>query len=63
VARTKVLAFVISAAVSGLAGALLAHQTQFITPESFGLALSLQLVLMVFIGGMGSLRGAILGAC
>lgn len=62
VARTKVLAFVISAAVSGLAGALLAHQTQFITPESFGLALSLQLVLMVFIGGMGSLRGAILGA-
>jgi branched-chain amino acid transport system permease protein len=62
VARTKVLAFVISAAVSGLAGALLAHQTQFITPESFGLALSLQLVLMVFIGGMGSLRGAIFGA-
>ncbi len=62
VARTKVLAFVISATVSGVAGALLAHQTQFITPEGFGLALSLQLVLMVFIGGMGSLRGAILGA-
>ena len=62
VARTKVLAFVISATVSGVAGALLAHQTQFITPEGFGLALSLQLVLMVFIGGMGSLRGAIFGA-
>ena len=62
VARTKVLAFVISASVSGVAGALLAHQTQFITPEGFGLALSLQLVLMVFIGGMGSLRGAIFGA-
>lgn len=62
VARTKVMAFVISAAVSGVAGALLAHQTQFITPEGFGLALSLQLVLMVFIGGLGSLRGAILGA-
>jgi branched-chain amino acid transport system permease protein len=62
VARTKVLAFVISAAVSGIAGGLLAHQTQFITPEGFGLALSLQLVLMVFIGGLGSLRGAILGA-
>jgi branched-chain amino acid transport system permease protein len=62
VARTKVLAFVISATVSGLAGALLAHQTQFLTPEGFGLALSLQLVLMVFIGGLGSLRGAIFGA-
>ncbi|MBI5278343.1 MAG: branched-chain amino acid ABC transporter permease [Burkholderiales bacterium] len=62
VARTKVLAFVVSAATCGAAGALLAHQTQFITPESFGLALSLQLVLMVFIGGLGSLRGALLGA-
>ena len=62
VARYKVLAFVISAVISGFAGGLLAHQTQFITPEGFGLSLSLQLVLMVFIGGMGSLRGAILGA-
>ncbi|MET3918746.1 branched-chain amino acid transport system permease protein [Variovorax sp. OAS795] len=62
VARTKVLAFSLSAACSGLAGALLAHQMQHITPEAFGLALSLQLVLMVFIGGLGSLRGAILGA-
>ena len=62
VARTKVLAFCLSAGTSGLAGALLAHQMQHITPEAFGLALSLQLVLMVFIGGLGSLRGAILGA-
>lgn len=62
VARTKVLAFGLSAGICGLAGALLAHHTQYITPESFGLALSLQLLLMVFIGGMGSLRGAILGA-
>lgn len=62
VARTKVLAFALSAGICGLAGALLSHHTQYITPEAFGLALSLQLVLMVFIGGMGSLRGAILGA-
>lgn len=62
VARTKVIAFSLSAGISGLAGALLAHQMQHITPEAFGLALSLQLVLMVFIGGLGSLRGAILGA-
>lgn len=62
VARTKILAFGLSAGICGIAGALLAHQTQYITPETFGLALSLQLVLMVFIGGLGSLRGAILGA-
>ena len=61
-ATYKVSAFVTSAAVCGLAGGLLAHQIQFITPEAFGLSLSLQLMMMVFIGGMGSLRGALLGA-
>lgn len=62
VAACKLSAFVVSAAVCGLAGGLLAHQTQFITPDAFGLPLSLQLMMMVFVGGMGSLRGAILGA-
>jgi branched-chain amino acid transport system permease protein len=62
VARAKILAFGLSAAICGIAGALLAHHTQYITPETFNLALSLQLVLMVFVGGLGSLRGAILGA-
>ena len=61
-ATHKVSAFVMSAAVCGLAGGLLAHHIQFLTPEVFGLALSLQLMMMVFIGGMGSLRGALLGA-
>jgi branched-chain amino acid transport system permease protein len=58
----KVLAFVISAMVTGLGGALLAHKTGYLTPEGFGLILSLELVLMVTIGGLGSLRGAIMGA-
>lgn len=62
VAGYKVFAFVISAALCGIAGALLAHQVQYLTPEAFSLMLSLQLVLMVVIGGLGSLRGAILGA-
>lgn len=62
VAGYKVLAFVISAAVTGLAGALFAHHVQFLTPEGLGLDFSLQLVLMVVIGGLGSIRGAILGA-
>lgn len=62
VAGYKVLAFVVSAVVTGLGGALLAHHVGFLTPEGFGLILSLELVLMVTIGGLGSLRGAILGA-
>lgn len=62
VAGYKVLAFVVSAMVTGLAGALLAHQVRFLTPDGFGLIVSLELVLMVTIGGLGSLRGALLGA-
>jgi branched-chain amino acid transport system permease protein len=62
VAGHKVLAFVISAAVTGFAGALMAHHVRHLTPEGFSLLLSLELVLMVTIGGLGSLRGAVLGA-
>ena len=58
----KVQAFALSAAITGLAGALLAHQTKYLTPDGFGLMLSMQLVLAVVIGGLGSLRGAVLGA-
>jgi branched-chain amino acid transport system permease protein len=58
----KVLAFAISAAITGLAGALFAHHVRYLTPDGFSLILSLELVLMVVIGGLGSLRGAILGA-
>ena len=52
VAGYKVLAFVISAMVTGLGGALLAHHVRFLTPEGFGLIMSLELVLMVTIGGL-----------
>lgn len=58
----KIGAFVLSSGVLGLAGTLMAHHVQHLTPEGFGLILSLELVLMVVIGGLGSLRGAILGA-
>ena len=62
VARIKVAAFAASASVTGLAGALLAHHLKYLTPDAFTLLLSMELVLMVVIGGLGSLRGAILGA-
>ncbi len=58
----KASAFALSAAITGLAGALLAHHIKYLTPDGFTLILSLELVLMVVIGGLGSLRGAILGA-
>lgn len=58
----KASAFALSAGVTGLAGALLAHHIKYLTPDGFTLLLSLELVLMVVIGGLGSLRGAILGA-
>ncbi len=60
--RVKAGAFALSAGVTGLAGALLAHHLKYLTPDGFTLLLSLELVLMVVIGGLGSLRGAVLGA-
>ncbi len=62
VGRVKVIAFAVSAGVTGLAGSLLAHHTKYLTPDAFTLILSMELVLMVVIGGLGSLRGALLGA-
>ena len=62
VRAVKVTAFAASAGITGVAGALIAHQLQYLTPDGFTLLLSLELVLMVVIGGVGSLRGAILGA-
>ena len=62
VSRVKVTAFALSAGVTGLAGGLLAHHTKYLSPDAFTLMLSIELVLMVVIGGLGSLRGAVLGA-
>jgi branched-chain amino acid transport system permease protein len=61
-ARYKTTSFALSAAITGLAGALYAHKLQFISPEQFGIVLSIELAMMIFIGGIGSLHGAIYGA-
>jgi branched-chain amino acid transport system permease protein len=58
----KTLAFGISAAYAGVAGSLLAIATSFINPDSFGLSLSLALLVGVVIGGLGLNFGAVLGA-
>ncbi|MGH7003527.1 MAG: branched-chain amino acid ABC transporter permease, partial [Alphaproteobacteria bacterium] len=61
-ARTKTTAFALSAAIAGLAGALYAHKISTLTAESFNVLLSLELLMMVVVGGMGSIKGAVLGA-
>ena len=62
VARTQVLAFVISSATAGLAGGLLAVLQNNAQPGQFSLNISLYLFLAIIIGGLGSLTGAIWGA-
>jgi len=59
---TKLLAFAIGAAFSGLAGALFASKLTSIFPHSFKLEISINVLVLIIIGGMGSLLGALLGA-
>jgi branched-chain amino acid transport system permease protein len=61
-ARTKTLSFALSAALTGIGGALYAHKVSFISPEQFTLLVSIELVTIVILGGVGSLHGAVLGA-
>ena len=62
VARTKVLAFICSAFLAGIAGGIYAFLAGFVAPEDFGIDTSLLYFAMVIIGGMGSIPGAIGGA-
>ena len=61
-ARYKTLSFALSAALAGVAGALYAHKLQFISPDQFNILQSIDLLLMIVIGGLGSVHGAFLGA-
>ncbi|MCG8692312.1 MAG: branched-chain amino acid ABC transporter permease, partial [Minwuiales bacterium] len=61
-AWTKTIAFAVSAGITGLAGALFGHFVQHLAPDSFAILLSIQLLLLVVVGGVGSLHGAIYGA-
>lgn len=62
VARTQVLAFVVSAACAGLAGGLLALTLGTAAPGSFQFSLSVTLLAAAVLGGLGSLTGALWGA-
>jgi branched-chain amino acid transport system permease protein len=60
--QVKVLTFVFSAFLAGVAGGLFAHELQFINPRSFTILKSTDMLVMVYLGGIGSLGGSILGA-
>jgi branched-chain amino acid transport system permease protein len=60
--RYKLAAFVIAGAVAGLAGALLTNQTEYLTPSYMHWTRSGDIMVMVILGGMGTLFGPVLGA-
>jgi branched-chain amino acid transport system permease protein len=62
IAAYKTLAFGLSCFITGLAGALLAHFLTFFNYEAFLVIISIQLLLMVTVGGLGSIHGAFFGA-
>lgn len=62
VAWFKILAFAISGGITGLAGALFSHKLMYMTPDVFNFLLSVQLLMMVVVGGLGTVHGAIYGA-
>lgn len=61
-ARYKSLSFALSAALAGIGGALYAHKLRFIAPDQFSLQQSIDLLLLIVIGGLGSVHGVFLGA-
>ena len=61
--RLKLLAFVVSGAITGLAGALYADLNRFVSPTMFDWHLSGELIVLIVIGGVGRLIGPVIGAC
>ena len=60
--RYKVLAFSVGAAFAGIAGGLFAHHQMFIDPRSFTFQRSIEILVMVVFGGLGSITGSIVAA-
>jgi branched-chain amino acid transport system permease protein len=60
--RTRLLAFAVSAFFAGAAGSLWAHQITAITPSSFSFLITFNVVVMLIVGGMGSISGSVIGA-
>lgn len=61
-ARAKVMVFVLSAVFASIAGSLYAHYVNFVNPDPFGFAFSIELMLMVIVGGAATVWGPVIGA-
>ena len=60
-AKYKMMSFFISGMFAGFAGVLFAHTNHFISTDHFDILLSIFFIVMVLVGGMGSIYGAVLG--
>lgn len=60
--EVKIIAFVVSSFFAGIAGGLFAHALQFINPRMFDILKSTDILIMVYLGGIASISGSILGA-
>jgi branched-chain amino acid transport system permease protein len=60
--KYRLLAFTVSAALAGAVGALYAHYLSVMCPEEMTIGLTVNLLVIVFLGGVGSLRGVLVGA-
>lgn len=60
--RVKMIAFAVSSAYAGVAGALLATVSGYIEPSGFGLLMSIQFLAMILLGGLATISGSIAGA-
>ena len=62
ISRYKVIVFAFSAALASVAGSLYVHYMNFINPSTFDLFFSIKLIIMIALGGMHSIWGAVIGA-
>jgi branched-chain amino acid transport system permease protein len=60
--RAKVISFVISSAIAGVAGGLFAHYLMYVHTNSFTFLKSIEIIIMIVLGGMGSITGSVVGA-
>jgi branched-chain amino acid transport system permease protein len=60
--RSKVISFIVSSAFAGIAGALFGHYLMYIHTNSFTFIKSIEIIIMIVIGGLGSITGSVLGA-
>jgi branched-chain amino acid transport system permease protein len=62
IVSAKLWAFIVGAVLASLGGALFAAKIHSVFPQSFGIVVSIQVLIIVILGGMGSMRGVVVGA-